>query len=218
MHKNFKTYNKPGKKQHIKTVPTDTSKTQHSDTATPAQTTTSQKQSTSLSHTLATTINKQTGTSGTPPPLSPSPPHNNTPTSSPDSSPDRMPSLWDRVIFFPQTTFDGKDKSKTRTHLQSFEDFVDRQKLDPATDFQEIQEYFLMTLWDLVRQWFSSTKFTSYDDMKKKFTQEYSEYGKTPCEWLKSWTELKYRPDSDNSNWSFGMDFVFHLYQSTEHC
>ena len=21
---------------------------------------------------------------------------------------------------------------------------------------------------------------------------------KTPCEWLKSWTELKYRPDSDN--------------------
>ena len=34
--------------------------------------------------------------------------------------------------------------------------------------------------------------------MKKKFTQEYSEYGKTPCEWLKSWTELKYRPDSDN--------------------
>ena len=34
--------------------------------------------------------------------------------------------------------------------------------------------------------------------MKKKFTQEYSEYGKTPREWLKSWTELKYRPDSDN--------------------
>ena len=34
--------------------------------------------------------------------------------------------------------------------------------------------------------------------MKKKFTKEYSEYGKTPREWLKSWTELKYRPDSDN--------------------
>ena len=168
------------KKQHIKTVPTDTSKTQHSDTVTPAQTTTSQKQSTSISHTLATTINKQTGTSGTPPPPSPSPPHNNTPTSSPDSSPDRMPSLRDRAIFFPQTTFDGKDKSKTRAHLQSFEDFVDRQKLDPATDFKEIQEYFLMTLRDLARQWFSSTTFTSYDDMKKKFTQEYSEYGKTP--------------------------------------
>ena len=55
-----------------------------------------------------------------------------------------------------------------------------------------------MTLRDLARQWFSSTKFASYDDMKKKFTQEYSEYGKTPREWLKSWTELKYRPDSDN--------------------
>ena len=57
-----------------------------------------------------------------------------------------MPSLRDRAIFFPQTTFDGKDKSKTETHLQSFEDFVDRQKLDPVTEFKEIQEYFLMTL------------------------------------------------------------------------
>ena len=34
--------------------------------------------------------------------------------------------------------------------------------------------------------------------MKKKFTQEYSEYGKTPCEWLKSWTELRFQPDTDN--------------------
>ena len=34
--------------------------------------------------------------------------------------------------------------------------------------------------------------------MKKKFTQEYSEYGKTPCEWLKSWTELRFWPDTDN--------------------
>ena len=42
-----------------------------------------------------------------------------------------------------------------------------------------------MTLRDLAGQWFG------YDEMKKKFTQEYSEYGKTPCEWLKSWTELK---------------------------
>ena len=40
-----------------------------------------------------------------------------------------MPSLCDRAVFFPQTTFDGKDKTKTRTHLQSFEDFVDRQNL-----------------------------------------------------------------------------------------
>ena len=99
-----------------------------------------------------------------------------------------MLSLRDRAVFFPQTTFDGKDKTKTRTHLQSF----DRQKLDPEKYFKEIQEYFLMTLQDLARQWFTSTKFTSYDEMKKKFTQEYSEYGKTPCEWLKSWTELRF--------------------------
>ena len=101
-------------------------------------------------------------------------------------------------MFFPQATFDGKDKTKTCTHLQSFEDFVDRQKLDPEKDFKEIQEYFLMTLRDLARQWFTSTKFASYDEMKKTFTQEYSEYGKTPCEWLKSWTELRFHPDTDN--------------------
>ena len=34
--------------------------------------------------------------------------------------------------------------------------------------------------------------------MKKRLTQEYSEYGKTPCEWLKAWTELKFRPDTNN--------------------
>ena len=49
-----------------------------------------------------------------------------------------------------------------------------------------------MTLHDLARQWFTSTKFASYDEMKKMFTQEYSEYGKTPREWLKSWTELRF--------------------------
>ena len=59
-----------------------------------------------------------------------------------------------------------------------------------------------MTLCDLARQWFTSTKFASYDEMKKKFTQEYSEYGKTLHEWLKSWTELRFHPDTDNfRNW-----------------
>ena len=46
-----------------------------------------------------------------------------------------MPSLRDRAVFFPQATFDSKDKTKTCTHLQSFEDFVDRQKLDPEKRF-----------------------------------------------------------------------------------
>ena len=55
-----------------------------------------------------------------------------------------------------------------------------------------------MPLHDLARQWFTSTKFASYDELKKKFTQEYSEYGKTPREWLKSWTELRFHPDTDN--------------------
>ena len=55
-----------------------------------------------------------------------------------------------------------------------------------------------MTLCDLARQCFTSTKFTSCDEMKKKFTQEYIKYGKTPCEWLKSWTELRFQPDTDN--------------------
>ena len=48
-----------------------------------------------------------------------------------------------------------------------------------------------MTLYDLARQWFNSTTFTSYDDLKTKFTQEYSEYGKTPREWLKAWDRIK---------------------------
>ena len=61
-----------------------------------------------------------------------------------------------------------------------------------------MQECNLQALHDLARQWFTSTKFTSYDDMKKRFTQEYSEYSKTPCNWLKAWTELKFRPDTDN--------------------
>ena len=180
-------------------VPTDTAKTTKTGKAATSQTVkaTPKSQPIPLSQTLAAAIQKDTGASGTPPP-SPPTPHRNTPTTSPHTSPSKMPSLRDRAVFFPQTTFDGKDKTKTRTHLQSFEDFVDRQKLDPEKDFKEIQEYFLMTLRDLARQWFTSTKFASYDELKKKFTQEYSEYGKTPRDWLKSWTELRFRPDTDN--------------------
>ena len=188
------------KQKHSISVATDTPKSSETDKPTSSQTTksTTKSQPIPIAQAIATAVHKDTGTSGSPPPFPPTPHRNNTPTSSPDSSPDRMPSLRDRAVFFLQATFDGKDKSKTRTHLQSFEDFVDRQKLDPEKDFKEIQEYFLMTLHDLARQWFTSMKFISYDEMKKKFTQEYSEYGKIPCEWLKSWTELRFRPDTDN--------------------
>ena len=187
------------KHKQLISVPTDTAKTTKTGKFTPAQTvkSTSTSQPIPISQMLQAAIQKDTGASSTPPP-SPPTSRQNTPTSSPHSSPSKMPSLCDRAVFFPQTTFDGKDKTKTRTHLQSFEDFVDRQKLDPEKEFKEIQEYFLMTLRDLARQWFTSTKFATYDELKKKFTQEYSEYGKTPCDWLKAWTELRFRPDTDN--------------------
>ena len=164
------------KQKHPTSVPTDTSKTSKTDKSTSSQTTkttTTKSQPIPIAQAIATAVHKDTRASGSSPPSPLTPHRNNTQTSSPDSSPDRMPSLRDRAVFFPQTTFDGKDKSKTHIHLQSFEDFVDRQKLDPEKDFKEIQEYFLMTLCDLARQWFTSAKFTSYDEMKKKFTQEY---------------------------------------------
>ena len=189
------------KHKHPISVPRDTSKTSKTDKPTTSQTTksTTKSQPIPIAQEIATAVHKDKGASGSPPPSPPTPHWNTTPTSSPDSLQDRMPSLRDRAVFFPQATFDGKDKTKNCTHLQSFEDFVDRQKLDPEKDFKKIQEYFLMTLCDLARQWFTSKIFTSYDEMKKKFTQEYSEYGKTPYEWLKSWTELRFRPDTDNT-------------------
>ena len=170
------------KQKHPISLPTDTSKTSKTDKFTTSQTTkaTTKSQPIPIAQAIASAVHKDTGASGSPPPSPPTPHRNNTPTSSPDCSPERMPSLRDRTVFFLQATFDGKDKTKTRTHLQSFEDFIDRQKFNPEKDFKEIQEYFLMTLCDLARQWFISTKLTSYDEMKKKFTQEYSEYGKTP--------------------------------------
>ena len=136
------------KHKHPISVPTDTSKTSKTDKPTSSQITKStiKSQPISISQTLATAIHKDTETSGSPPPSPPTPHQNNTPTTSPDTSPNKMPSLRDKAMFFPQATFDGKDKTKTCTHLQSFEDFVDRQRLDPEKDFKEIQEYFLMTL------------------------------------------------------------------------
>ena len=134
------------KQKYSISVPTDTSKTSKTDKPTTSQTTKSKTKSQPIpiAQALATAIQKDTGASGSPPPSPPTPHRNNTPTLSPNSSPDRMPSLRDGAVFFPQATFDGKDKTKTHTHLQSFEDFVDRQKPDPEKDFTEIQEYFLM--------------------------------------------------------------------------
>ena len=65
------------------------------------------------------------GASGSDPPIPPhkSPTPNNSNSSSRDTSPDNMPSLRDKAVFFPSSTFDGKDKSLPRSHRQSFEDF-----------------------------------------------------------------------------------------------
>ena len=165
-------------KKHPTSVPIDTLKTSKTDKPTTSQTikSTTKSKPIPIAHATATAVHKDTGALGSPPTAY----RNNTPTSSPDSSPDRMPSLRDRAVFFPQAAFDGKDKTKTCTHLQGFEDFVDRQKFDPEKDFKEIQEYFLMALSNLARQLFTSTKSTLYDEIKKRFTQEYSEYGKAP--------------------------------------
>ena len=169
------------KQKHPISVSADTSKSSKTDKPTTSQTrkSTTKPQSITIAKAIETAVHKNTGASGSPPPSPPTPHRNNTPTSSPDSSPDRMPSLRDTAVFFPQATFDCKDKTKPHTHLQSFKDFIDRQKFNLEKDFKEIQEYFLMTLCYLARQWFTSAKFTSYDEMKKKFTQKYSEYVKT---------------------------------------
>ena len=100
--------------KHLKLINLSTSQTSKSIT---------KSQPITVSQALATAIQKDTGASGSPIPSPPTPHHNNTPTTSPNSSPNRMPSLRDRAMFFPQATFDGKDKTKTRTHLQNFEEF-----------------------------------------------------------------------------------------------
>ena len=52
-----------------------------------------------------------------------SPTSNNRNSSSQDTSLHNMSSLRDKAVFFPSNTFDGKDKSVTRSHWQSFADF-----------------------------------------------------------------------------------------------
>ena len=117
------------------TVPTST-------VTTPAATTiqsTPGSQSHSVADTLASTINtgKSNPSSNNPPP----PPRPQTHHQVHPMTVHLMRCLlYVTEQSFP--TFDGKDKS----HLQSFDDFVARQKLDTTTEFNEIKEYFLMTL------------------------------------------------------------------------
>ena len=108
------------KQKHPISVPTDTSKTSKTDKPSISQTTksTTKSQPIPIAQTPATAIQNDTGASGSPPPSPPTPHRNNTSISSPNSSPDRIPLLRDRAVFFPQATFDGKDKTKTCTHYK----------------------------------------------------------------------------------------------------
>ena len=64
------------------------------------------------------------GASGSDPQIpshkSPTPNNSN---SSQDTSPGNMPSLRDKAVFFPSSTFGGKDKTLTRSHWQSLKIF-----------------------------------------------------------------------------------------------
>ena len=159
-----------------------------------------QSQSLTTSTTYPTDVAKsstQSGAGGSSPPDKSS---INKPHTSPTTSPENMATLRERATFFPSDTFDGTDKSKTRSHIQSFDDFLARQKINEADPggFNEIKEYFLMTLRGLPRDWLNTQTFESWEDLKGKFLKEYSPYGKTPREWLKHWLELKFTPESDN--------------------
>ena len=131
----------------------------------------------------------------TPSPTPPSSPHT-TPQPTPPDSPNMA--LREKSVFFPTTTFDGKDKSLTRAHWQSFRDFVDRQTWDGANGFRDQCHYFKMTLRDLARQWFETTPFDDLNDLATKFLTEFSPYGKRQRQWLHHWINLKYNPDTDN--------------------
>ena len=159
-----------------------------------------------------TTVSQATATQGAAggiisphtPPQSParSPPStpSNSPHSSPPSSPD-MTGLREKSVFFPSATFDGKDKSLTRAHWQSFRDFVDRQtwaSRNADENFEEQLRYFKMTLRDLARLWFESNTFTDLKDLAHKFLTEFSPYGKRQRDWLHQWVNLKFNPDTDN--------------------
>ena len=55
-----------------------------------------------------------------------------------------------------------------------------------------------MTLQDLACQWLTSEKFTSIEELKTKFLIKFSSFGKTPCEWLHAWINLKFNRETDN--------------------
>ena len=55
-----------------------------------------------------------------------------------------------------------------------------------------------MTLTDLARAWLERQTFTTPKDLKEKFLTDFSPYGKTHRQWIATWTDLKFNPDTDN--------------------
>ena len=55
-----------------------------------------------------------------------------------------------------------------------------------------------MTLIKLARAWADRQTFTTAKELKEKFLTDFSPYGKTHRQWIASWAELKFNPDSDN--------------------
>ena len=149
-----------------------------------------------------------------------------TPTTTPQGSPPRTPppqpaplvvpiydsdsesemtSLREKSVFFPSQKFDGRNKNLTKQHWQSFEDFCNQQKLyiedtrdTAAASIDDVQTFFQMTLTDLARAWLERQTFTTPKDLKEKFLTDFSPYGKTHRQWIATWTDLKFNPDTDN--------------------
>ena len=138
----------------------------------------------------------------------------NTPVSTPPPTPTpprtpipiEMATLKERSVFFPSDKFDGRNKNLTKQHWQTFEDFCDQQKLyinDRGPDaiaatIDQIIPFFKMTLTDLARAWLERQTFTSAKELKEKFLNDFSPYGKTHRQWIAKWAELKFNPDIDN--------------------
>ena len=128
-----------------------------------------------------------------------------TPTTDSDSDSD-MASLKERSVFFPPDKFDGTNKALTKQHWQIFEDFCNQQKLyiddldetTTAARIDQILPFFKMTLIKLARAWADRQTFTTAKELKEKFLTDFSPYGKTHRQWIASWAELKFNPDSDN--------------------
>ena len=156
-------------------------------------------------HPPSTGVTPTTTPQATPPSTPSEPSRSPTPTRDSDSD-SHMASLKERSVFFPPDKFDGTNEALTKQHWQIFEDFCNQQKLyiddldetRAAARIDQILPFFKMTLIKLARAWADRQTFTTAKELKEKFLTDFSPYGKTHRQWIASWAELKFNPDSDN--------------------